>query len=202
MVRQGVEGMLPASLFHLTCSTMTFLRTLPVLALALALTACDSAEPEPDTALVTVDVVAFEAFGNCETASNPGDFQFQVALVDAGNNVVASSDFPTGLPYGTHPSASGGSVGLYEFAPRQRRAVDGTVSAERARDVSGTFGVRFSGMEWDTQTTRDARFDDVQQIRPHPFEDGLFQRVAGEQSITIGTTSDCRVELEYRLTIQ
>ncbi|MEO0557476.1 MAG: hypothetical protein AAF170_04750 [Bacteroidota bacterium] len=181
---------------------MTFLRTLPVLVLALGLAACDTADPEPEAALVTVDVVAFEAFGNCESSTNPGDFQFQVALVDAGNNVISSTDFPTGLPYGTHPSASGGAVGLYAFNPRQRRAVDGLVSAERARDVNGTFGVRFSGMEWDTQTTRDARFDDVQQIRSHPFEDGLFQRVAGEQSIVIGTTSDCRVELEYRLTIQ
>lgn len=167
---------------------------------ALSLAACDSTAPEPDTALVTVDVVAFEAFGNCETATNPGDFQFQVALVDAGNNVLSSTDFPTGLPYGTHPG--GGAVGLYEFTPRQRRAVEGTVTAQRARDVSGTFGVRFSGMEWDSATLRDARFDDVQQVRSHPFEDGLFQRVAGEQSIVVGTTSDCRVELEYRLTIQ
>lgn len=181
---------------------MTVFRSSFVLALALVISACDTTDPEPEAALVTVDVVAFEAFGNCETSSNPGDFQFQVALVDAGNNVISSTDFPTGLPYGTHPSASGGTVGLYEFNPRQRRAVDGTVSAERTRDVSGTFGVRFSGMEWDSATLRDARFDDVQQIRSHPFEDGLFQRVAGEQSIVIGTTSDCRVELEYRLTIQ
>jgi len=179
---------------------MTVFRFSFVLALALVVSACDTTDPEPDATLVAVDVVAFEAFGNCETASNPGDFQFQVALVDAGNNVISSTDFPTGIPYGTRPN--GNATDIYEFNPRQRRAVDGTVSVDRPRDVSGTFGVRFSGMEWDSGTLRDARFDDVQQIRSHPFEDGLFQRVAGEQSIVIGTTSDCRVELEYRLTIQ
>lgn len=181
-------------------------RSLLLAALLLPLAACDSAGPEPDpgpsptpgpaNASISVALNAVTANSNCDTSSNPGDFQFELAIADLGNNAIESITLPTTATYGVWSAPT-----LISLFAGDQAAVGQTVSFQQPRAEGSGFAVSISGMEWDSATARDARMDDRTATRTHRFSSGQFTSVVGTQQVTIGSSA-CSVTLDYVVTVR
>lgn len=177
-----------------------------LLALALPLAACDSVGPEPDPqpqpepgpamAQLTVSLGAVTANTNCDSSSNPGDFQFRLDISDLGNNTLESVTLPSTATYGVYSTPA-----LISLHAGNQATIDRTVSFQQPRAEGSGFAVSISGMEWDSATARDARMDDRTATRTHRFASGQFTSVVGTQQVTIGSSA-CNVTLDYVVTVQ
>lgn len=175
---------------------MTVFRATFFLAFALAFSACDSAGGS-DSATVTIDLLNVSTTGNCDSATNPGDFQFYVEVLDEGNQRLDALDLPVGARYGTHAEGTFISLFAGDEAP-----IDQTISFERPREDGGGFAIQFSAMEWDSSTLRDGALDDRSTIQLHTFRDGRFANVVGERSARVFGNSSCNATLAYNVTVQ
>ena len=177
---------------------MTFVRTLPVLALALVVSACDSAEgPDASVARVSIDLLAVSTTGNCDSSTNPADYQFEVEALDEGNRLLTALDLPSGSTYGTYAAED-----LISLFAGDEVAVNQTLSFERPREDGGGFALQFSAMEWDSATARDGDMDDRSSIASHVFRNGSFNGVIGERSVQVWGSPDCNARLTYNVTVQ
>ena len=67
------------------------------LLLLLPLAACDSADPGPEAASISIALGAITANSNCDSATNPGDFQFLIEVTDLGNNPIEAITLPENI---------------------------------------------------------------------------------------------------------
>ena len=161
--------------------------------------ACDSGGPEvspgPTLASITVNLGAVQSFGDCDSDTNPGDFQFQVSFVDEGNNLLDRADLPNGTAYGTYDADT-----FIFLSDRDRRTLGTSLTGQRPRQEGSGFALTFAGMEWDSGTARDGTFDDINATASYGYRDGAFQGVVGAKSITL--RGKCNVVLDYTITVQ
>ena len=171
-------------------------RSALVLALLLPLAACDAAGPEaPADASISIALGAVTANTNCDSSTNPGDFQFLIEITDLGNNSIEALTLPSGATYGTNSAMV---VNLFSGG---QQPVGRTVSVQQPRAEGSGFAISLSGMEWDSQTARDSNMDDRTSTRSHQFSGGQFTNVVGTQRLAVGNSA-CRVTLDYVVTIQ
>ena len=165
------------------------------LLLLLPLAACDSGgeiDPVPTDATVAVTIEAIQADSQCdERDGNPGDFQFKIDLVDEGNNLLQSLVLPGTATYGINS-------GTVELLEGQRLTVGEVLTVQRPRVDGSGFGVVFSGIEWDSATSRDVRFNDISKASSFGYLNGAFLNVAGNKTLKLGPIS-CDVTLEYSI---
>lgn len=191
-MRLGVTGDDRPIDFHLL-PAMT--RLVLFLLLLLPLAACDSADPGPEAASISIALGAVTANSNCDSATNPGDFQFLIEVTDLGNNPAETITLPSGATYGANSAAV---VNLFSG---NEAPVGRTVSLQQPRAEGSGFAISLSAMEWDSATSRDADLDDRTSVRTHRFASGQFTNVVGTQQISVGTSA-CRVTLDYVVTVQ
>lgn len=173
-----------------------------ILVLFLApLAACDSGGPEvPTTANVTLAAQSARALGNCDSETNPGDYQIQLAVIDMGNNPVADLTLLPHTTYGVWPG--GAPANFVLLLDGQATTFSESLALQRSLDTSGGFTVVASAIEWDADGARDNRMDDVSASRSHAFNDGVFQNVVGTQRIRVRGSSACDLIVEYSLTVR
>lgn len=185
-------------------------RTLPALALlgTLTLTACDTGgpdtPPQPQTATVTLDVLSASAAGDCDArsnpGSNPGDYQFRVEVLDAGNGTIDQIDLPTIADYGVHVGDDDYFVQLVGGQTATFNNVG--VTFQRPMDPTGTFGISASAVEWDSATEIDGQMNNVTASQSHAYANGQFENVVGTQSLRLRGSEHCDVTLRYRISVQ
>lgn len=187
---------------------MTILnRTLLALALlgTLALSACDGGDPDdpepgPENASVTLTVDSMRSAGDCDSATNPGDFQLNVAVLDAGNNAVTDVTLPTQTTYGVWAGTN--PADFITLNAGQTATFGETISFQRPLTAAGGFTVVASVIEWDAANEADPDMNDVSASQGHPFSGGVFQNVVGTQSIRVRGSSACDVTVSYTLSVQ
>ncbi|PAP81718.1 hypothetical protein B1759_10505 [Rubrivirga sp. SAORIC476] len=165
------------------------------LLLLLPLAACDSADPGPEAASISIALGAITANSNCDSATNPGDFQFLIEVTDLGNNPIEAITLPAGATYGTHSAA------VIPLFSGNQATVGQTISLQQPRAEGSGFAVSLSGMEWDSTTRRDANMDDRTSVRTHRFASGQFSSVVGTQQLSVGNGA-CNATLDYVVTVQ
>jgi hypothetical protein len=184
---------------------MTSLRLLSSLVLVVALAACDSAGPEPvpgpepgpASASISIELGTITANGNCDSSSNPGDYQFRIVVSDLGNNPLETMDLPNGATYGEYSVPT-----LVSLFAGNAITVGRTVALQQPRAEGSGFAISLSASEWDSATTRDSEMNDLTRTRSHPFSAGQFVNVLGTQTVRVRGSSDCDVELDYTVTVQ
>ena len=151
-------------------------------------------------AAVTLTAQSARALGNCDSDTNPSDYQIQLAVIDMGNNPVADLTLQPHTTYGVWPG--GGGANYVALLDGQVATFDESLSLQRSLDASGGFVVVASAIEWDADGARDNRMDDVSASRSHSFADGVFRNVVGVQSLRVRGSTVCDLLIEYTITVQ
>ena len=178
---------------------MTFLRTAPLLLLALAFAACDTmtepglTEPdpisEPETRMITLNVALDRIYveGDCDVVgiNNAGEFEFDVT-----EDVLATSQYRRNVYHGTPKKEHGAHVSLSHLTRRY----------EIAEDRVGNVSIGVEASEWDTNfggsAIRDADMSERTGSVSHRFSNGVWSNL-GSRTLRLGSKSSCRVELRY-----